>query len=114
MVAVDALEIDRVLCGETQDVVGVAGHQETLHDLLRPCDGPFEILQRLARLAGQRDLDEDIHVPAELLLVEQRDVVLDDAGVLQRPGAAQAGGGGQADPFGKVRVGDAAVGLKER
>nr|WP_173091525.1 hypothetical protein [Actinomadura verrucosospora] len=53
--------------------------------------------------------DEDGEAEAEPAPVEFGAVSRDDAVVLQRLGAAQAGGGGEADVLGEVDVGGAAV-----
>jgi len=56
--------------------------------------------------------NKHIHVAAERLLVQQRDILVDDAGVLKRAHTPKAGGGGQAHLFREIRIGDAAVGLQ--
>lgn len=112
VVAVDTFEVDRVPGREAQDVIGITRHQETLHDFAGPGHGAFEILKRFLGLAGQRDFHENVHVPAEFLLVQKRDVFFDDAGFLQRAHAPQTSGRGKPHLFRQVRVGDAAVALQ--
>src|SRR3954468_9665873 len=55
---------------------------------------------------------EDGHLVAETLLVKQRPISLDVAGLLERAHASQAGRSGNADPAGELHVGHAAVVLQ--
>ena len=64
------------------------------------------------RLARQMHHGEHRHLVAELLLVEQRAVALDVAGLLQRAHAPQAGRRRNADPARQLHIGDAAVVLQ--
>ena len=64
------------------------------------------------RLARQMHHGEHRHLVAELLLVEQRAVALDVAGLLQRAHAAQAGRRRNADPARQLDIGHAAVVLQ--
>src|SRR5215468_5610033 len=52
---------------------------------------------------------EDGHLVAEKLLVEQRTIALDVAGLFERAHAAQARRSRDADPARKLDIGDAAV-----
>ena len=71
-----------------------------------------EILERREvglGLAGEMHHGEHGDLVAEQLLVEQRPVALDEAGLLQRPHPAQAGRRRNADPARQLHIGDAAV-----
>ena len=60
----------------------------------------------------QADLDEGLHAEAETLAVEPGDIAADGAAGLQLLGAAQARGGGEADPLGEIDIGDPAFALE--
>ena len=63
-------------------------------------------------LAGQADKDEAGHLEAQRLAVQIGVIALDEAGLLQRAHAAQAGRRGDLGAARQFDIGDAAIGLQ--
>ena len=111
MLAVQAFEIGWVAAGHAQQVVGLARHEVTLHDLRNPPGGFLEQLQVALFLTLQGDTDEHVGGKAGFGRVEQRHIAADQSAVLQRAHTPQGRRLGQGDPLGEFDVAQATVAL---
>ena len=86
----EALQRLHILHHDTDQVIGVAGHEIALHDLGVAVHGVLEIHQGRFDLLLETDMDEHADVHADLARVEQRHIAADHPILLQRPHAGQA------------------------
>ena len=95
-----------------QQEVGLAGQHVALADLGPALHQGLEGAQVVLRLARQADLGEDGDAEAERRGVEVGVIAADEAGLLERAHAPQAGRRRDAGPLGQLDIGHAAVGLQ--
>ncbi|MGY3585285.1 hypothetical protein ACVIGB_005660 [Bradyrhizobium sp. USDA 4341] len=60
----------------------------------------------------EADFDDHVEPKSNSRRVDQCHIGIDDAGLFQGPDAPHAGGGREADPFGQLEIGDAALDLQ--
>ena len=96
-----------------QHEVDVAGERPALaHGRPVPDPRPGTRARSASAWLERCDEGEEHDLEAERLLVHQRAIALDDARLLQRPHAPQAGRRRHADPPGELDIGHAAIGLE--
>ena len=89
-----------------KQIIHLAGHHIAADDLGMAEDRLAEGLVEAVLVALQADLHEGLDAEAELLAVEPGDIAADGAAGLELLGAAQARRGREADPLGKIDIGD--------
>jgi hypothetical protein len=112
MLGVQPLEIGGVGQYHAQQKVILPRHEIAFHDFGDLARRLLEFMQVRLLLAVQGDVDEDVHRTTRLLLIDHSRVPLDETGFFQGSNPSEAGGFGQADAFGQLTVGDAAVELQ--
>jgi len=95
------LEIFVITTDHPQDVVGLPGHQMAFKDLRNVLDGSLEGIQHCLTLAGQSNLDEELHGKAKSGRIKLCAIALDISRILERLDAAMARGGREAHYFPK-------------
>ena len=97
---------------DVEQVIHLAGHNIAADNLGMAQHRLAESLVVAVLMPLQADLDEGLDAEAEALAVEPGDIAADGAAGLELLGAAQARGGGEADPRGEIDIGDPAVALE--
>ena len=82
LLAQQALVITRVLDNDTQQIVVLARNQMRLHYLGNGGQHLAELLQRVVRVAVQRDHDQNRIGQSQRLRVQTHGIALDHAGLL--------------------------------
>ena len=105
----DALIVDKVLGGDTQDVVVFARHQMAGKHVRTALDRRLEVRQRLLELTRQRYMHDRRRLMAERGVRQPRVIAADGSGFLQIVQAPGAGRLRQSNLLGKRRVGYPAI-----
>ena len=79
-----AFEVGHVGNDDAQQVIELAGHEVTLHDLGDVSNGGLERRELALLLAVQAYMDEDISGKPGLRLIHERDVAVDDSRVFEQ------------------------------
>ena len=94
-------------------IIEAARHHVAFEHLRRPLHGGGEFLEHVRRRLVEGDLDEDQELEPEPVRIEPRAEAGDVALPLQALHPLAGGGGRQADLFGQLHGGDAAIGLEQ-
>lgn len=112
MAPVQTGEIIGVTGDDLQEVVGCSRHEMAFEHFRNPGDGLFEGVENLVGLTAERDLDKHGCGPGDLARIDKGDIAANPALLLKSLHAPVAGGRGEVDLFGKLRIRQPAITLE--